>query len=115
MNRTDLHAEVLTANLEHELHIPADTRRIVFSSPSSFPIRVSFVTGDVAGDPLAGFLIENTDTERIGRFDGPLYFASTQPHAILDVTCWSSNELVLTAPTGGGFSAGFGAGFNIGQ
>ena len=91
MFRTTLRAEVLVANSEQSLAIPSSTRNIRFSTPSAFPIRVSFNPGEVTGDDLRGFLVsEDEDTEEIGRFDGPIYFAAEQPHAILDVVCLAS-------------------------
>lgn len=116
MKLTQLRAEVLVADTEQTLHIPAATVRIEFSTPSAFPIRVSFIQGEVAGENLAGFIVfPDEDTLRIGRFDGPVFFAAQQPHALLDVNCFSIEEFVSTAPTGGAFDAGFGAGFDIGQ
>ena len=116
MKRTNLTAEVLVADTETLLFIPADTRRLEFSTPSAFPLRVSFVQGDVAAESPAGFIVSNgSDTLRIGRFDGPVFFAADQPHALLDVVAWSSKELISTAPTGGEYSDAFGAGYVIGQ
>jgi len=116
MKRTELNTEVLVADTEQQLFIPASTVRVEFSTPSSFPIRVSFVQGEVAGDNLAGFIVSNEeDTMKIGRFDGPIFFAAEQPHALLDVACWSTEELISTAPTAGAFDTAFGPGFDIGQ
>ena len=116
MKRTELRTEVLTADTEFQLPIPAKTVRVEFSTPSAFPIRVSFVQGEVAGDDLGGFIISNDqDTERIGQFDGPIYFASEQPHALLEVACWSVEERLSTAPTGGAYDTGFSSGYDIGQ
>lgn len=116
MKLTQLRAEVLVANTEQLLHIPAATVRIEFSTPSNFPIRVSFIQGEVAGDDLAGFTVFPDETTlRIGRFDGPVFFSAEQPHALLDADCFSIAEFVSTAPTGGSFSSAFGAGFDIGQ
>jgi len=116
MKRTELNAEVLVANIEQQLPIPASTVRIEFSTPSAFPIRVSLNQGEVAGVNLAGFTVSNgEDTMKIGRFDGPIFFAAEQPHALLDVACWSTEEILSTAPTGGAFDEGFGPGFEIGQ
>ena len=116
MKRTELKAEVLVANTEQQLSIPSSTVRIEFSTPSAFPIRVSLNQDEVAGDDLAGFIVSNgEDTEMIGSFDGPIFFAAEQPHALLDVACWSTEEILSTAPTGGAFDEGFGSGFDIGQ
>lgn len=93
MFETELQGEVLTANTEQQLHIPSRTRNIRFSTPSAFPIRVSLNPGEVTGNNLGGFLVssvEAEDTGEIGRFDGPIYYASEQPHAILDVVCLAS-------------------------
>ncbi len=115
MKRTELNDEVLIADTEQQLPIPSSTVRIEFSTPSSFPIRVSLVQGEVAGDNLAGFIVSNEeDTEMIGRFDGPIFFAAEQPHALLKVACWSTKELLSTALTGGAFNEAFGTGFDIG-
>ena len=116
MKRTELKAEVLVADTEQLLFIPAGTVRVEFSTPSAFPIRVSFVQGEVAGASLAGFIVSNEeDTMKIGPFDGPIFFAAEQPHALLDVACWSTEEILSTAPTGGAYDQGFGSGFDIGQ
>lgn len=116
MKRTELKAEVLVANTEQQLFIPAETVRVLFATPSAFPIRVSFVQGEVAGDNLAGFIVSNEeDTLKIGRFNGPIFFSAEQPHALLEVACLSKDEFISTAPTGGAFSTGYGSGFEIGQ
>ncbi len=120
--RTDLQAEVLVADTEQSLFIPADTRRVEFSTPSGFEVRVSFVQGDVVADPPEGFIVTGDervvrilDTLRIGRFKGPIFFTADQPHTLLDVSCSSSIPITDTGSTSGGFSDGFGAGFDIGQ
>ena len=116
MKRTELKAEVLVADTEQQLFIPADTVRVEFSTPSAFPIRVSFVQGEVSGDNLAGFIVSNgEDTLRIGKFQGPIFFAAEQPHALLEVACWSTEEILSTTPTGGAFSTAFNTSYDIGQ
>ena len=91
MFRTQLRAEVLVANSEQTLPIPQRTRNVRFSTPSAFPIRVSFVQGEVTGTDLGGFLVsEDEDTLVIGRFNGPIYYAAEQPHALLNVICLAS-------------------------
>lgn len=116
MKRTELNDEVLVANTEQQLPIPAGTVRVEFSTPGAFPVRVSFNQGEVAGDSVAGFIVSNEeDTRKIGRFDGPIFFSAEQPHALLEVACWSTEEILSTAPTGGAFDTAFGPGFDIGQ
>ena len=88
MFRSQLRAEVLVANFEHTLPIPLRTQNVRFSTRSEFPIRVSFSAGEVAAANPQGFIVsDGEDTLKIGPFDGPIYYASDQPHALMDVVC----------------------------
>ena len=98
-----LTAEAFQANTEYSLAIPPGTRRIVLSSPSAFPIRFSLVAGEVTTE--RGFLFR--DTKQIGGTTGPLFFASKQPHALLEATCF----VVRGGPRPGAYSGAFSGAF----
>ena len=110
MQRTLLTAEVLVANVEYQIAIPPAARRIEFKA-DGFPVRCSFNSGEVAGANLAGFVVsEDEDIGMTGQFNGPVYYAAEQPHALLELLVWSTNLPV----TSGGFDSGFDSGFDIG-
>ena len=105
---TQLRAEVFVATTEYELAIPVGTIRMRFSTPGRLPIRLSLNPNEVLFD--AGFLLAGPeDTRWLGHTRGPVYYASTQPHALLDCTCFVEERTCI----GPAFSSAFSNAFRV--
>ncbi len=90
MKRTTISAPVLLPDVEASLAIPPNTRKLIFSSPSNFVIRVSLVQGDVVDEVLGfreGWQVDSEATIQVELHDqdGPVFFASSEPGPILNV------------------------------